>query len=78
MSTYQDIGGGYKFAALRVGCSMIDPNGREVYFQPGDDTSLIIDTVEALDDISDDVNDAKRGAIADMAFGEYFFGPYFD
>lgn len=72
MVSYQDIGGGYKFAELRVGAVLKAPNGREVYFQPGDDTAAIRETVEALDEISNDVMDAKRGTIADMVFGEYF------
>lgn len=72
MAQYQDIGGGYKFAELRVGATLMAPSGREVYFQPGDDTAAICETVAALDEISEDVNDAKRGTIADMALGEYF------
>ena len=72
MAGYQDIGGGYKFAELRVGAALMAPNGREVYFQPGDDTAAICDSVAALDEVSEDVTDAKRGTIADMAFGEYF------
>jgi hypothetical protein len=72
MASYQKIGGGYKFAELRVSASLMAPNGREVYFQPGDDTATICDNVAALDEISEDVTDAKRGTIADMTFGEYF------
>jgi len=72
MSRYLDIGGGYKFAELRVGASLMAPNGQEVYFQPGDATATICETIAALDEISDDVTDAKRGIIADMTFGEYF------
>ena len=68
MTAYSDIGGGYRFAVLRVGAAMIAPNGREVYFQPGDDTAAIIEAVEALDELPDD----RRATIADMAFGEYF------
>jgi hypothetical protein len=69
---YQEIGGGYKFAECRVGALLMAPNGQEVYFQAGDDTEAICDTVAALDEISEDVTDAKRAQIADMALGEYF------
>lgn len=69
---YQDIGGGYKFAELRVGACLMSPAGKEVYFQPGDDAAAIRETVDALDEISEDVADAKRGAVADISFSEYF------
>ena len=69
---YQEIGGGYKFAQCRVGALLMAPNGQEVYFQAGDDTTTICETVAALDEISEDVTDAKRGTIADMTLGEYF------
>lgn len=69
---YLDIGGGYSYAALRVGLVLRNPAGREVYFQPGDDEAAARDSIDALDEISDDVTDAKRGAVADIAFSEYF------
>lgn len=68
MSGYIEIGGGYKFARLRVGCSLMSPSGAEVYFQPGDDSAAIIEAVEALEEIPDHM----RGHIADCAFSEYF------
>lgn len=68
MSRYEDVGGGYAVARLRVGVSLRSPDGREVYFQPGDDSAAILDTVEALDEIPDD----RRGDVADMALGDYF------
>lgn len=68
MTGYIEIGGGYKFALLRVGCSLMSPAGAEVYFQPGDDSAAIIETAEAMEEIPA----GKRGIIADMAFSEYF------
>lgn len=65
---YQDIGGGYRFALHRVGASLINPRGQAVYFQPGDDTAAITDTIEALDEIPDN----RRATIADIALSAYF------
>ena len=65
---YVDIGGGYRFARLRVGAAVMAPDGREVYFQPGDDTAAICATIDALDE----VKDGKRAIIAAMVLGEYF------
>jgi hypothetical protein len=72
MKGYLDIGGGYSYAPLRVGLVIRAPNGREVYIQPGDDETAMRETIAAFDEISDDVNDAKRATIVDMALGEYF------
>lgn len=69
---YLAIGGGYAFAPLRVGLIVRNPQGREVYCQPGDDESAMRETIEALDEISPDCSDEKRGIIADMALGDYF------
>ncbi len=66
--SYLNLGGGYSYAPLRAGVSLRAPNGREVYFQPGDDTASFFETVEALEEIPAD----KLAIIADMAFGEYF------
>lgn len=60
--------GGFRYAVLRVGVALVAPNGVEVYFQPGDDTTAILETIEALEEIPDD----KRAAVAAMALGEYF------
>lgn len=72
MSTYVDIGGGYSFASLRVGMVVRNPAGEEIYCQPGEDETAMRANIDALDEISEDVNDAKRGTIADMLLGEYF------
>lgn len=69
---YMPIGGGYEYAALRVGLSVRHPNGREIYIQPGDDETIMRDNIAALDEISLDADDAKRGQIADMMLGDYF------
>ncbi len=68
MAEYLSIGGGYQFAELRVGASLKNPQGREVYFQPGDDTQTIRENVEALQDVAPD----KLDVIADMVLGGYF------
>jgi hypothetical protein len=72
MSVYQDIGGGYSFAELRVGLVVRNPAGKEIYCQPGDDEETMRENIAALDEISEDVTDAKRGIIADMTLGDYF------
>lgn len=73
MSVYQEIGGGYSFASLRVGMVVRnDKTGQEIYCQPGDDENAMRANIEALDEISEDVADAKRGTIADMMLGVYF------
>lgn len=72
MSAYQEIGGGYSFASLRVGLVIRAPNGKEIFCQPGDDENAMRENIAALDEISEDVTDAKRGTIADMLLGEYF------
>ena len=72
MSAYQEIGGGYSFAELRVGLIVRNSAGKEIFCQPGDDANAMRETIAALDEISEDTADAKRGIIADMALGEYF------
>lgn len=69
---YLPIAGGYSYAPLRVGMVIRNPDGKEIYCQPGDDESAMRENIEALDEISEDVSDAKRGTIADMMLGEYF------
>lgn len=68
MATYLNIAGGYSYAPLRVGLVVRNPQGREAYFQPGDDEAAIRETIEALDEIPED----KQAIIADMALGDYF------
>ena len=53
MTGYVEVGGGFAIARLRVGVSLRSPDGREVYFQPGDDSAAILDTVEALDEVDE-------------------------
>ena len=66
------LGGGYAYAALRVGLVVRNPQGREIYVQPGDDESIMRGNLDALDDVSVDVDDAQRAVIVDMLLGEYF------
>jgi hypothetical protein len=72
MSKYNQIGGGYSYRRFAIGMTVRNPAGREIYCQPGDDESAMRANIEALDEISEDVNDAKRATIADMMLGEYF------
>lgn len=72
MASYIEISGGYKYARVTGGVVLMAPDGREVFFQAGDDAAAICETIDALDEISEDVADAKRATIADMALGEYF------
>jgi hypothetical protein len=71
-ASFDEIGGGYSFQSLRVGMIVRAPNGKQIYIQPGDDETAMRANIEALDEISEDVTDAKRGKIADMVLGEYF------
>lgn len=72
MSTYLEIGGGYSYAALRVGLVVRNPAGQEIYCQCGDDETAMRANIDALDEISEDITDAKRATIVDMVLGEYF------
>lgn len=65
---YIALPGGYCYAPLRVGTALRNPDGREVYFQPGDDSDSIRDTIASLEEIPEN----KRATITDMALGEYF------
>lgn len=59
----------FSFRELRVGASLINlATGREVYFQPGDDTAAMLDMIDALDEVLA----SRRDTIADIAFAEYF------
>ena len=66
------IGGGYHCCKLRVGLVIRSPEGREIYVQPGDDEAAMLDNLEALDEVSPDPGDGKRGAVADILLSEYF------
>lgn len=65
---YIEIAGGYSYALLRVGMTVRNPAGREVYCQPGDDTAAMLANIEALEEIPD----AKRATITAMTLGDYF------
>ena len=69
---YMPIGGGYEYASLRHGLSIRSPDGREIYVQMSDDEANMRANLAALDEISPDASDEKRGHIADMLLGEYF------
>lgn len=71
-TSYMPLGGGYAYCALRNGLVVRNPQGVEVYFQPGDDEAAIRDTLAALDEVSLNPDDSKRAMITDMALGDYF------
>lgn len=70
--THTEIGGGYSYALLRVGAILRHPSGREVYFQPGDDATALVETIACFDEISTDIDNPNRELIVDMALGDYF------
>lgn len=59
---------GYTLNLHRVGASVTNPQGKSVYFQPGDATDAIIETFEALEEIPA----GKRDVVADMVLSDYF------
>jgi hypothetical protein len=71
-TSYQPIGGGYTYCALRNGLVIRNPLGSEIYVQPGDDENIMRDNLAALDEISLNADDSKRAMIADMLLGDYF------
>jgi hypothetical protein len=71
-TSYQPLGGGYAYSALRMGLTIRNPQGRDIYIQPGDDEHIMRDNIAALDDVSLDADCPKRAIIADMLLGEYF------
>lgn len=71
-TAYMPLGGGYACASLRMGMAIRNPQGREIYVQPGDDESAMRENLAALDEISLDCDDEKRAIIADMLLSEYF------
>jgi len=71
-TSYQPLGGGYAYSALRVGLTIRNPQGRDIYVQPGDDECIMRDNIAALDEVSTDADCPKRGLIADMLLGDYF------
>lgn len=71
-TSYQPIGGGYAYCALRNGLVIRNPLGAEIYAQPGDAENTMRDNLAALDEISLSAADSKRAIIADMLLGDYF------
>ena len=71
-TSYMPLGGGYAYAALRHGLTIRNPEGRDIYIQPGDDEATMRANLEALDEISLDVEDGGRAIITDMLLGVYF------
>ena len=65
---YIEIAGGYSYAPLRVGLVLRNPDGAEIYCQPGDDENAMRENIDALEE----VEESKRAIIADMTFSDYF------
>jgi hypothetical protein len=66
---YFPLPAGYAYAPLRVGLTLRNPEGREVYFQLGDDESIIRETFAAIDEC-DNPKIAAHCAI--VALSDYF------
>lgn len=59
----------YRVDLLRVGATLRSLNGAgEVYFQPGDATAALLETLAALEELPE----PKRETVFDIAMGEYF------
>lgn len=69
---YQELGGDYYYCNLRVGLVIRNPDGREVYLQPGDTETKGRDAIAALDEVSPDRSNPKRAMVASIVFGELF------
>lgn len=71
--TYDDvfymIAGGYSFATLSVGLALRNPQGREVFIQPGCDETIVRSQIDATQRIR---RSSLRDTIAEAIFGEYF------
>jgi hypothetical protein len=66
-TTYQSAN--YAAIEMRVGYLLRHINsGAEVYFQPGDDTTAIRESIEALEEVAEDMRDE----IFDMIASNYF------
>jgi len=68
---YQELAGGYSYCKLRVGLTVRNPQGREVYFQPGDCEFAILETIAALEEYAD-ISADRQNVMADIALGDYF------
>jgi hypothetical protein len=66
------VGGGYLFCPLRVGATLHAPDGRTVYFQPGDDEAAIRETIDALEELASDNPLRALDRIAHIALSHYF------
>jgi hypothetical protein len=71
-TSWMPIGGGYAYCALRVGLVVRNPEGQEIYIQPGDDEATMRANIEALDEVTLDPDDGKRAILSDMLLGVYF------
>lgn len=67
-NNYYSIAGGYDVCPMRVGLVIRNPEGREVYVQPGFAEEVMRLNLSSLDEI----DESKRGIIADMLLSEYF------
>jgi hypothetical protein len=65
---YQDIPGGFRLWLCRVGKVLENAEGAQVYFQPGDDETAILDTLDALGEVPED----RQAMVALMALEDYF------
>ena len=63
---YSAIGQNYCYAKLRVGASLMNSEGAEVYFQPGDECKTFIGLVEEI------LKCALVDDAADMLLSDYF------
>lgn len=71
-TSWMPIGGGYAYCALRVGLVVRNPEGRDIYIQPGDDEAAMRANIEALDEVTLDPEDGGRAILSDMLLGVYF------
>ena len=71
-TAYQPLGGGYAYASLRVGLVIRNPQGREIFCQPGDDENIMRENLDALGELSLDCDEPKRAMIADIMLSDYF------
>lgn len=68
LNGYITIAGGWSYAPTRIGKVLRAPDGRQVYFQPGDDEAEFMAQVEAIQELPE----SRMADIAAMVFGEYF------
>jgi hypothetical protein len=68
---YLNLAGGYAYCPLRVGLVLRNPQGREVYFRPGDQESAFRRTLEAFAEC-EDMTPTQLDYLTDVALGDYF------